>query len=105
MPPLVHTVRISKRYASGADVVRAVRDVSVSIEHGEFDRSRHIRRDPLFLRGPEDLAEWTSRTQSGLGWRRRRQLKYEPNIPASDGCTCGLIQLLDGAFCCSPPES
>jgi putative ABC transport system ATP-binding protein len=36
MPPLVHTVGISKRYASGANVVRAVRDVSVSIEHGEF---------------------------------------------------------------------
>jgi putative ABC transport system ATP-binding protein len=36
MPPLVHTVGISKRYSSGANVVRAVRDVSISIEHGEF---------------------------------------------------------------------
>jgi putative ABC transport system ATP-binding protein len=36
MPPLIHTVGISKHYASGANVVRAVRDVSLSIEHGEF---------------------------------------------------------------------
>jgi hypothetical protein len=28
--------------------------------------------------------------------QKRRQLKYEPNISASDRCTCGLIQLLDG---------
>jgi putative ABC transport system ATP-binding protein len=36
MPPLVNTIGISKRYASGANVVSAVRDVSVSIERGEF---------------------------------------------------------------------
>jgi putative ABC transport system ATP-binding protein len=36
MPPLIRTIGISKRYASGANVVRAVRDVSFSIEHGEF---------------------------------------------------------------------
>lgn len=36
MGPLVHTIGISKRYASGANVVSAVRDVSVSIERGEF---------------------------------------------------------------------
>ena len=36
MRPLIHTVGISKQYASGANVVRAVRNVSVSIEHGEF---------------------------------------------------------------------
>jgi putative ABC transport system ATP-binding protein len=36
MPPLVQTVGISKFYASGANVVRAVQDVSVSIEQGEF---------------------------------------------------------------------
>ena len=36
MQPLIHTVGISKQYASGASVVRAVRNVSISIEHGEF---------------------------------------------------------------------
>ncbi|PWT82695.1 MAG: macrolide ABC transporter ATP-binding protein [Acidobacteria bacterium] len=36
MPPVVQTVGISKFYASGANVVRAVQDVSVSIERGEF---------------------------------------------------------------------
>jgi putative ABC transport system ATP-binding protein len=36
MRPLIHTVGISKQYASGANVVRAVRNVSVSIERGEF---------------------------------------------------------------------
>jgi putative ABC transport system ATP-binding protein len=36
MPPLVQTVGISKHYPSGASVIRAVSDVSVTIEHGEF---------------------------------------------------------------------
>jgi putative ABC transport system ATP-binding protein len=36
MPPLVQTVGISKHYPSGGSVVRAVSDVSVAIEHGEF---------------------------------------------------------------------
>jgi putative ABC transport system ATP-binding protein len=36
MRPLIHTVGISKQYASGANVVRAVRNISVSIERGEF---------------------------------------------------------------------
>jgi putative ABC transport system ATP-binding protein len=36
MLPLVHTVGISKHYPSGGTVVRAVSDVSVSIERGEF---------------------------------------------------------------------
>jgi putative ABC transport system ATP-binding protein len=36
MPPLVQTVAISKHYPSGGSVVRAVSDVSVSIERGEF---------------------------------------------------------------------
>ena len=36
MPPLVQTVGISKFYASGANVVHALRDVTVSIEQGEF---------------------------------------------------------------------
>jgi putative ABC transport system ATP-binding protein len=36
MPPLVQTLGISKRYPSGGTVVRAVSEVSVSIEHGEF---------------------------------------------------------------------
>jgi putative ABC transport system ATP-binding protein len=36
MPPLVRTVGISKHYPSGGSVVRAVSDVSLSIEHGEF---------------------------------------------------------------------
>src|SRR3974390_895871 len=36
MRPLIHTAGISKHYASGANVVRAVSDVSVSIERGEF---------------------------------------------------------------------
>jgi putative ABC transport system ATP-binding protein len=36
MQPIIHTVGISKHYASGANVVRAVREVSVSIERGEF---------------------------------------------------------------------
>ena len=36
MPPLVQTAGISKHYPSGETVVRAVSDVSVSIERGEF---------------------------------------------------------------------
>ena len=36
MLPLVQTVGISKHYPSGGTVVRAVSDVSVSIERGEF---------------------------------------------------------------------
>src|SRR6266571_7825853 len=36
MPPLVRTVGISKHYPSGGTVIRAVSDVSLSIEHGEF---------------------------------------------------------------------
>jgi putative ABC transport system ATP-binding protein len=36
MPPVVHTVGFSKNYVSGANLVCAVRDVSVSIERGEF---------------------------------------------------------------------
>jgi putative ABC transport system ATP-binding protein len=36
MRPLIHTAGISKQYASGANVVRAVRNVSLSIEPGEF---------------------------------------------------------------------
>src|SRR6266851_3259453 len=36
MPPLVRTVGISKHYPSGGTVIRAVSDVSVSIERGEF---------------------------------------------------------------------
>src|SRR6266567_2406188 len=36
MPPLVQTVGISKHYPSGGTVIRAVSDVSVSIERGEF---------------------------------------------------------------------
>src|SRR5438445_6369769 len=36
MPPLVRTVGISKHHPSGGTVVRAVSNVSLSIEHGEF---------------------------------------------------------------------
>ena len=36
MPPLVRTAAISKHYSSGGTVVRAVSNVSLSIEHGEF---------------------------------------------------------------------
>src|SRR6267378_2559400 len=36
MPPLVRTVGISKHYPSGGTIVRAVSNVSLSIEHGEF---------------------------------------------------------------------
>lgn len=36
MPPLVQTVGISKHYATGGTIVRAVSNVSLSIEHGEF---------------------------------------------------------------------
>jgi len=36
MPPLVQTVGISKHYPSGASIIRAVSDVSVTVEHGEF---------------------------------------------------------------------
>jgi putative ABC transport system ATP-binding protein len=36
MPPLVHTVGISKHYPSGASIIRAISDVSLSIERGEF---------------------------------------------------------------------
>jgi putative ABC transport system ATP-binding protein len=36
MPWLVRTIGISKHYPSGGTVIRAVHDMSVSIEHGEF---------------------------------------------------------------------
>ena len=36
MPPLVWASGISKHYPSGDSVVRAVSDISLSIEHGEF---------------------------------------------------------------------
>src|SRR5437870_2497508 len=36
MPPLVRTVGISKHYPSGGTTIRAVSNVSLSIEHGEF---------------------------------------------------------------------
>lgn len=36
MGPLVRTIGISKRYASGANIVSAVCDVSLSVERGEF---------------------------------------------------------------------
>ena len=36
MPPLVRTAAISKHYSSGGTVIRAVSNVSLSIEHGEF---------------------------------------------------------------------
>jgi len=36
MPPLVRAVGISKHYPSGGTVIRAVSNVSLSIEHGEF---------------------------------------------------------------------
>src|SRR6266571_7224015 len=36
MPPLVRTIGISKHYPSGGTIIRAVSNVSLSIEHGEF---------------------------------------------------------------------
>src|SRR6266566_804745 len=36
MPPLVRTVEVSKHYPSGGTIIRAVSNVSLSIEHGEF---------------------------------------------------------------------
>jgi putative ABC transport system ATP-binding protein len=36
MPSLVHTVGISKNYCSGANVVHALRNISISIERSEF---------------------------------------------------------------------
>jgi putative ABC transport system ATP-binding protein len=36
MPPLVQTVKISKHYPSGGTIIRAVSNVSLSIEQGEF---------------------------------------------------------------------
>ena len=36
MPPLIHTIGISKRYCFGSTVVHAVSDVSISVEKGEF---------------------------------------------------------------------
>ncbi len=36
MPPLVRTAAISKHYPSGGTIIRAVSNVSLSIEHGEF---------------------------------------------------------------------
>src|SRR5215470_12802047 len=36
MPPLVQTVGISKHYPSGGTIIRAVSDVSLTIEHGEY---------------------------------------------------------------------
>src|SRR5258708_14386645 len=36
MPPLVRTGGISKHYPSGGTIIRAVSNVSLSIEHGEF---------------------------------------------------------------------
>ncbi len=36
MPPLVRAVGLSKRFPSGGSIIRAVSDVSLSIEQGEF---------------------------------------------------------------------
>ena len=36
MQPLVRTAEISKNYRSGRTIVRAVSNVSLAIEHGEF---------------------------------------------------------------------
>lgn len=36
MPPLVRTVGISKHYPSGGTIIRAVSNVSLTIEHGEY---------------------------------------------------------------------
>src|SRR5712691_990197 len=36
MSPLVRTVEVSKNYPSGGTIIRAVSNVSLSIEHGEF---------------------------------------------------------------------
>src|SRR6266576_5215004 len=36
MSPLVRTVEVSKHYPSGGTIIRAVSNVSLSIEHGEF---------------------------------------------------------------------
>jgi putative ABC transport system ATP-binding protein len=36
MPPLVQTVGISKHYPSGETIIRAVSNVSLTIEHGEY---------------------------------------------------------------------
>jgi putative ABC transport system ATP-binding protein len=36
MPPLVQTVEISKHYPSGGTIIRAVSNVSLTIEHGEY---------------------------------------------------------------------
>lgn len=36
MPPLIRTVGISKHYPSGGTIIRAVSNVSLTIEHGEY---------------------------------------------------------------------
>ena len=36
MPPLIRTVGISKHYPSGGTIIRAVSNVSLAIEHGEY---------------------------------------------------------------------
>jgi putative ABC transport system ATP-binding protein len=36
MPPLVQTVGISKHYPSGGTIIRAVSNVSLTVEHGEY---------------------------------------------------------------------
>src|SRR6266566_3764395 len=36
MPPLVRTIGVSKNYPSGGTIIRAVSNVSLSIERGEF---------------------------------------------------------------------
>ena len=47
MPPLVGTVGISKHYPSGGTIIRAVSNVSLSIEHGEMPVNMNYRvRDP-----------------------------------------------------------
>jgi putative ABC transport system ATP-binding protein len=90
MPPLVQTIGISKCYPSGASVVRAVRDVSVSIERGEFvaiqGRSGSGKSTLLNLLG---LLEQPDRGEYSLNGRAVEKL--------SEG-TCATIRSRDIGF-------
>src|SRR6476619_5173902 len=90
MPPLVQTVGISKFYASGANVVHALRDVTVSIERGEFvaiqGRSGSGKSTLLNLLG---LLEQPDRGEYSLNGRAVEKL--------SEG-TCATIRSRDIGF-------
>ena len=78
MPSLVHTVGISKKYSSEANVVHALRNISISIERSEFvaiqGRSGSGKSTLLHLLG---LLERPDRGEYALNGRAVEQLSED----------------------------